>query len=603
MLSGLWLPTYTLWVREMTRFYRQRSRVVGSLATPLLFWLFLGSGFGTSFRAASAPEGVGYLEYFYPGSLVLIVLFTSIFSTISIIEDRHQGFLQSVLVAPVPPASIVLGKVLGGATIALLQGVVFLCLAPALGVTLAPLRALAVVLVLFLVAAGLTALGFAFAWRTDSIQGFHAVMNLCLMPMWFLSGAVFPSSGAPVWLRVPMALDPLTYGVAAVRRCLWPEWPPTADVPGFAGSLAIVAAFGAVMFGVCVLAVRPKRPRRSAAVRGSAMQATLWIVLLLVLGLVFGAGLLGWLGDRDRAQGELLAAPDFSLVERSGRTVTLRDLRGRPWIADFVFTACAGPCRDMSRRMRELQDTLPERVRLVSISVDPERDRPEVLQKYAGEFGADPARWLFLTGEKASVRKLVMEGFFLPVSDTSGDSANAILHSEKFLLVDAKGRVRGYYDALEDEAMARLLADARGLAWIAFLPSLNAGLNAAAFVLLLAGWLCIRSKRVTAHRACMVSACGVSTLFLASYLTYHYHSGSTAFPGAGLARPAYFALLISHTVLAAALVPLVITTLARAVAGRFDAHRVVARWTLPIWLYVSATGVVVYWILYHMYAA
>ncbi|HSB72462.1 MAG TPA: DUF420 domain-containing protein [Candidatus Methylomirabilis sp.] len=133
------------------------------------------------------------------------------------------------------------------------------------------------------------------------------------------------------------------------------------------------------------------------------------------------------------------------------------------------------------------------------------------------------------------------------------------------------------------------------------LPSLNAALNGTSALLLLCGYLCIRRKRVVAHRACMVSAFVVSTLFLVSYLTLRYYAGMTRFTGEGWIRPAYFTLLLSHTVLAAGVVPLALVTLSRAIRGRFDSHVRIARWTLPIWMYVSVTGVLVYWILYHLY--
>ncbi len=133
------------------------------------------------------------------------------------------------------------------------------------------------------------------------------------------------------------------------------------------------------------------------------------------------------------------------------------------------------------------------------------------------------------------------------------------------------------------------------------LPTLNAALNGASACLLSLGFLCIRRKRVAAHRACMLSAFATSSIFLVSYLTYHYHVGSVAFRGQGWIRPAYFAILISHTVLAAATVPLALITLVRALRGRFDRHARIARWTLPVWLYVSVTGVLVYWMLYHLF--
>jgi uncharacterized membrane protein YozB (DUF420 family) len=130
------------------------------------------------------------------------------------------------------------------------------------------------------------------------------------------------------------------------------------------------------------------------------------------------------------------------------------------------------------------------------------------------------------------------------------------------------------------------------------LPALNASLNAASAVLLSAGYICIRRRRIAAHRACMLLALLTSTLFLASYLTYHYHAGSMPFRGTGWTRPAYFALLISHTILAAAVVPLALITVTRAARRRYDRHVAIARYALPIWMYVSVTGVVIYIVLY-----
>jgi ABC-2 type transport system permease protein len=215
------LATYTLWLRDVVRFFRQRSRIVGALGTPLVFWLLLGSGLGQSFRPETGqPLQGGYLEFFFPGALALIVLFTAIFSTISLIEDRHSGFLQGVLVAPVPRTAIVLGKLLGGTTLAVLQAAVFLLLAPLAQVPLSLAALPALVGILVLMAFSLTGLGFLFAWWLDSTQGFHAIMNLVLMPMWILSGAVFPVSGAAAWIRGLMAVNPLTYGVSALRSTL-----------------------------------------------------------------------------------------------------------------------------------------------------------------------------------------------------------------------------------------------------------------------------------------------------------------------------------------------------------------------------------------------
>jgi len=206
---GVLLPAFTLWWREIVRFYRQRSRVVGVIASPLIFWAVLGSGFGSSFRSGSAAGQQYYLDYFFPGALVMIVLFTSIFTMMSVIEDRNAGFLLSVLVAPVPRSAIVLGKVLGGATLAAIQGLVFLVFAPLVGIHLTVGALGLIVLTVFLLAIGLTALGFAIAWPMDSAQAFHAIINLFLIPLWLLSGALFPLSGASGWIRTLMYLNPL----------------------------------------------------------------------------------------------------------------------------------------------------------------------------------------------------------------------------------------------------------------------------------------------------------------------------------------------------------------------------------------------------------
>ena len=130
------MPAFTLWWRELVRFYRQRARVVGVIASPLLFWVVIGSGFGSSFRSGDAAGQQHYLDYFYPGALIMIVLFTSIFTMMSVIEDRKEGFLLSVLVAPVPRSAIVLGKVLGGTTLSAIQGLIFLAFAPLVGIHL-----------------------------------------------------------------------------------------------------------------------------------------------------------------------------------------------------------------------------------------------------------------------------------------------------------------------------------------------------------------------------------------------------------------------------------------------------------------------------------
>src|SRR3954453_10613783 len=168
---GLLLPALSLAKRELVRFLRQRHRVIGALATPIVFWLLIGGGMGRSFTVQGLPGGGDYLRFFFPGTIVMILLFTAIFSTISVIEDRREGFLQSVLVAPVPRMAIVLGKVLGGTALAFGQGVVFLLLSPLLGIAPPLAGWAAALLIMAVVSFALTALGFCIAWRMSSTQG------------------------------------------------------------------------------------------------------------------------------------------------------------------------------------------------------------------------------------------------------------------------------------------------------------------------------------------------------------------------------------------------------------------------------------------------
>src|ERR1700688_999885 len=247
------LPAFTLWLREVVRFYRQRARVVGVVASPILFWVAIGSGFGTSFRSG-ANGNQNYLEYFYPGALIMIVLFTSIFTMMSVIEDRKEGFLLSVLVAPVSRSAIVLGKVLGGTTLATIQGLIFLVFAPLVGVHIGLGSFALIVVTVFLVSFALTALGFAIAWPMDSTQAFHAIINLFLIPLWLLSGALFPLSGASVWMRALMYANPLTYGVEALRMLMYPGAPAAFSLTASILTLVLFALF---MFGLAfVLANR-----------------------------------------------------------------------------------------------------------------------------------------------------------------------------------------------------------------------------------------------------------------------------------------------------------------------------------------------------------
>ena len=259
--TGILLPAFTLWWREIVRFYRQKTRVVGVLASPLLFWGVIGSGFGTSFRSGGAQGQQHYMDYFYPGALIMIVRFISIFAMMSLIEDRKEGFLLSVMVAPVPRSAIVLGKVIGGTTLSAVQGMIFLVFAPFAGVHLNPLQVLLVGVVVFLVSFALTALGFAIAWPMDSTQAFHGIINLFLIPLWLLSGALFPMTGASGWIRVLMYLNPLTYGVEALRALLYPGMTATFPLPS---AIATLLLFSLVMFGLAFLMANRRSTKPAA---------------------------------------------------------------------------------------------------------------------------------------------------------------------------------------------------------------------------------------------------------------------------------------------------------------------------------------------------
>ena len=243
-MNNFFLSSFTLLRREVVRFLRQRNRIVGALGTPVVFWILMGSG-------------LGQLRYFFPGTIAMILLFTAIFSTISIIEDRREGFLQGVLVSPAPRAAIAMGKILGGTLLATGQGLLFLALTPFLGIHMGLLDVAYVLMAMLLISFGLTGLGFIIAWRLDSAQGFHAIMNLFLMPMWFLSGSLFPVAGAPHWLKAVMVINPLTYGVTALHRGIFSGAGDSAfPSPSSAFCLAVITAFSLAMFALSVHATR-----------------------------------------------------------------------------------------------------------------------------------------------------------------------------------------------------------------------------------------------------------------------------------------------------------------------------------------------------------
>jgi len=201
---------------------------------------------------------MSYLAYFFPGTVVLILLFTAIFSTISVIEDRREGFLQGVLVAPVAPEAIVLGKFLGGMTLAAGQGLLFCLAAPLAGLPFDAAVLAKLLPALLVVSFGLVGLGFLIAWPLDSTQGFHAIMNVFLMPLWLLSGALFPAT-ADSWMRFAVMLNPVAYGTAAVRRAFYGDDATLGMLPSYGTAMGVSVLFGVLVFLLSVWLVRRRR--------------------------------------------------------------------------------------------------------------------------------------------------------------------------------------------------------------------------------------------------------------------------------------------------------------------------------------------------------
>jgi ABC-2 type transport system permease protein len=246
-LSSFFLPAATLWQRELVRFWRQKSRVMGVVASPLIFWLVIGYGSND-------------LGRFYSGALVLTVMFSAIFSTITIIEDRREGFLLSMLVSPAPRTSLVLGKIMGSATLAWIQGLIFLAFAPLAGVSVHPLELLPVAGAIFLISFTLTGLGFAIAWKMNSTSGFHAIMNLLLLPMWMVSGSLFTMATAHGVIKMLMYINPLTYSISMLNYTLHL---PNAN-PGPVESVTVTAALGLLLLLACGFLAAQKATKSAA---------------------------------------------------------------------------------------------------------------------------------------------------------------------------------------------------------------------------------------------------------------------------------------------------------------------------------------------------
>ena len=245
---------YTIWYRDVLRFLRDRTRVLTSLAQPLLFLFVFGGGL------APAMSGLGggnlsFTEFMFPGILGMTVLFTSIFSAVSIVWDREFGFLKEVMVAPVSRAAVALGKVAGGSTVAMFQALIVVVLAPLIHIKLSVVQLLILVGLMLLLAAVMTSFGILIAARQRTMEGFQMIMQFLLMPMFFLSGALFPLRGVPLWMSVLSRIDPVTYGVDPLRQVALRESVPAQFLQTL--SLHPIATDVVVMVGIGLVFIVP----------------------------------------------------------------------------------------------------------------------------------------------------------------------------------------------------------------------------------------------------------------------------------------------------------------------------------------------------------
>jgi len=237
---------YMVWLRDVIRYFREKSQFYGSMTRPVLWLFILGLGLRGGYQQVG---NVNYTQFIFPGIVAMTSIFTSIQSAISIIWDREFGFLKEILVAPVPRTSIVIGKGFAGTTLSLIQGCIILLLAPLVRVKLPLINILPLLLVMAVMSFALTGIGIVIAARMTSFQGFGTIMNFVIMPMWFLSGALFPMKGIPWWLNILVRINPLTYGVDLVRRLVlgfsfYPLW---FDI-GFLIIFSVITTVAAVYF-------------------------------------------------------------------------------------------------------------------------------------------------------------------------------------------------------------------------------------------------------------------------------------------------------------------------------------------------------------------
>jgi len=215
-MEEVYRATWVVAYRELLRFVSERSRLFSSFAMPLLFLVIFGAGFNRII--GTMTPGVDFIQFMYPGIIAMTVLMNSVMSGLSVVWDREFGFLKEILVAPLGRSGIVLGKALGSAAVAIMQGIIMLILAPILGISLTPMLVIKLIPVLIIISISLSGLGILVASRMRSQQGFQLIVQIIIMPLIFLSGVFFPVNNVPTWLEVISKINPLTYGVDAIRQ-------------------------------------------------------------------------------------------------------------------------------------------------------------------------------------------------------------------------------------------------------------------------------------------------------------------------------------------------------------------------------------------------
>ncbi len=236
---------YVIWLREIIRFWREKTRIITSLVQPAVWLFVMGKGLGSSFRG---PMGVDYVRFMFPGVVGMTVLFTSVFSSVSIVWDREFGFLKEILVAPVSRTAIVIGKALSSSTVAMIQGALVMLFGPLVGVRMDVGTVVQTLALMFLLSFALSSTGILFAARLESMQSFQLLMQFIVMPMYFLSGAIFPLTGLPAWLKGLARINPLAYGVDAIKNRIIGihEFPLAVDITVIA-VMALFMLSGAVL--------------------------------------------------------------------------------------------------------------------------------------------------------------------------------------------------------------------------------------------------------------------------------------------------------------------------------------------------------------------